>query len=327
MVRAGRWRATRDVKSHAGFRLNALVSLLSNASWGQLAAEYERAKGNSDMLEGVHQHDPGAAVAGRGRRSRRAGARRAGRAVLPRRVPAEVLAVTVGVDVQGDRLEASVVGWGRDGTAFVLTHQTLWGLVDDEEVWRSLDELLRQKWKHPHGGMLKVDAAAIDAGSGSHYDTVLSFCQPRLGHKVFAVKGTPGFARTMIQRAKLKRGKPLFLAGVDVIKAGLFAKLDRGKGVRFSNTLGGDYFEQLASERRVVRMVRGRPTARFERIPGKRAESLDALVYATAAKAGLALSQAAFSQKEDELRLPAPKKPIPAVIRSSWMDRMGGEPW
>jgi hypothetical protein len=46
----------------------------------------------------------------------------------------------VGVDVQGDRLEATVVGWGRDGEALVLGHLTLWGgHTDHDEVWRSLE--------------------------------------------------------------------------------------------------------------------------------------------------------------------------------------------
>ena len=41
MVSGGRWRAIRPgVKGHAGFRLNSLVSLLENASWGKLAADY-----------------------------------------------------------------------------------------------------------------------------------------------------------------------------------------------------------------------------------------------------------------------------------------------
>ena len=58
---------------------------------------------------------------------------------------------------------------------------------------------------------------------------------------------------------------------------GLFGKLERGRGVRFSDTLGAEYFEQLTSERRVTRLVRGKPTTRFERKPGMRAETLDAL--------------------------------------------------
>lgn len=51
MVAAGDWRATApDVKGHAGFRLNALVSLLANASWGKLAAERRAAKADTDLL-------------------------------------------------------------------------------------------------------------------------------------------------------------------------------------------------------------------------------------------------------------------------------------
>jgi phage terminase large subunit GpA-like protein len=51
MVESGRWRATRpDVVGHAGFRLNALVSLLANATWGKLAAEFLRAKDDTDAL-------------------------------------------------------------------------------------------------------------------------------------------------------------------------------------------------------------------------------------------------------------------------------------
>ena len=43
MVAAGRWRATAPaVEGHAGFRLNALVSGLPNASWPKLAAEFLR---------------------------------------------------------------------------------------------------------------------------------------------------------------------------------------------------------------------------------------------------------------------------------------------
>ena len=44
LVSAGQWRATKpEIKGHAGFRLNALVSLLANASWPKLAAEFLKA--------------------------------------------------------------------------------------------------------------------------------------------------------------------------------------------------------------------------------------------------------------------------------------------
>jgi phage terminase large subunit GpA-like protein len=70
----------------------------------------------------------------------------------------------------------------------------------------------------------------------------------------------------------------------DGIKSLLFQRLKRGQSVRFSDTLDGSYFEQLASERLVTRYMRGRPDRHFERIPGRRAETLDALTYALAAR-------------------------------------------
>jgi hypothetical protein len=52
-----------------------------------------------------------------------------------------------------------------------------------------------------------------------------------------------------------------------------------------------------------------------------RAEALDCLVLGLAAKAALQLGEAAFAQREGELRgMPTPR---PAVIRSKWMERQG----
>jgi phage terminase large subunit GpA-like protein len=52
MVEAGRWRALRpEVGSHAGFRLNALVSLHANASWAKLAREFIAVKSDPTTLQ------------------------------------------------------------------------------------------------------------------------------------------------------------------------------------------------------------------------------------------------------------------------------------
>ena len=52
MVENGRWRVTApDVKGHAGFRLNALVSLLENAAWGKLAVEFVAASKDPEDLK------------------------------------------------------------------------------------------------------------------------------------------------------------------------------------------------------------------------------------------------------------------------------------
>jgi len=57
MVQAGRWRAIAPyVDGHAGFRLNALSSTLTNASWGRLASEFVDAKGSPDTPQVFERH-------------------------------------------------------------------------------------------------------------------------------------------------------------------------------------------------------------------------------------------------------------------------------
>ena len=92
----------------------------------------------------------------------------------------------------------------------------------------------------------------------------------------------------------------------------------RGNGFRFSSHLKPIFLEQLASERRVVKYFKGQPVRRFERIPGKLAETLDATVYALAARqfVGMSLDR----REEDLASVTLPKKP-PAVIKSTWLNR------
>lgn len=154
-------------------------------------------------------------------------------------------------------------------------------------------------------------------------DIVTAFCAPRLGQRVFATKGMAGFARASITHSKTGK-RPLFIVGSDSIKSRIFDKLARGRAIRFSNTLPGEYWEQVASEKRAIRIVRGKPTPRFERVPGRAAEALDCLVYAHAAYAALSLSPAAFEAREAEVKgKAAPPAPMPSVIRSQWMRRQG----
>src|SRR5687768_7604682 len=140
MVAKGKWRATKpDVKGHAGFRINSLVSPLANAAWGKLAAEFVAAKDKPEDLqtfvnlvlgEGWREHGDAlddAALAAKAE------------AFSLDMLPESVFAITAGVDVQRkDRLEVTFVGWAEDGTAYVLGHRVIWGEPTDDETWREL---------------------------------------------------------------------------------------------------------------------------------------------------------------------------------------------
>jgi phage terminase large subunit GpA-like protein len=128
MVATGRWRATApEVRGHAGFKLNALVSLLHNARWPVLAAEFLSARDDPERLQvfvntvlGEPWRQQGDEV------DEDALASRAEDFGLAK-IPADVLCVTCGIDLQDDRAEATFAGFARDGTCFVLAHQVVHG--------------------------------------------------------------------------------------------------------------------------------------------------------------------------------------------------------
>jgi phage terminase large subunit GpA-like protein len=323
MATDGRWRALRpEVAGHRGFRISALASLLPGAAWGKLAAEYLSAKDDDATLRVFQNTVLGLPWSERADEIEEGDLASRVEGFDLDRIPADVLAVTAGADCADDRIELSFVGHTKDGAALILSHQTIWGSVTDADTWAEVDALLRQRWRHPHGGLLKVDAACIDAGDGDHYDHVMAFCRPRLPRRVMAIKGVSGFARPAIQMTKTRKAGRLFIVGPDVLKTTIFNRLARGRTIRFSHTLEASYFEQLCGERRIVRMARGKPVARFERKPGvRKVEALDCMVYALAAKAALSLNAAAFDQRADELRSVTPPPKQQQVFRSPWMER------
>jgi phage terminase large subunit GpA-like protein len=318
MVEAGRWRVTApEVRGHAGFRLNALVSPLANAAWGKLAAEFLAAKDDPDLLRTFINTLLAQGWADAADEIDELALAERVEPIGLEPVPAEALYLTSGSDVQDDRIETTLIGWARDGTALVLGHSVVWGSPDEDLTWRELDRLLKTRFRHALGGSIGIDAAIVDSGYFTDY--IYSFCFPRLARRVWAGKGVAG-ARPALQpsKGKVKSGR-LFLVGVDTIKTSLLNRLARGQSVRFSDTLEPVWFEQLASERRVTRYARGQPVRRFERKPGARAEALDCVTYAFAAFAGL---NKLWDAREAELRADAePATRRPAVVRSRWLSR------
>ncbi len=263
MVAGGAWRATRpDVQGHAGFRLNALVSLHANAAWGKLAAEFAGAKDDPTTLQTFVNTILGQGWRGEGDELDDEELAGRGEGWGLEAVPAEVLCLTAGCDVQHDRIEATFIGWGEDGTAYVLGHRVVWGAWDEEATWAELDALLKQTFSHDLGGRIALDAAAIDAGDGTTMHTVTGFCQPRTRRKVLAIKGAPG-NRPLIERAgsKTKTGARLWSVGVDTGKTLIFGRLARGASIRLTADLPRVWHEQLPSERTIVRYARARRRA------------------------------------------------------------------
>lgn len=321
MVADGRWRALRpEVQGHAGFRLNALVSLHANAAWGKLATEFLAAKDDPTTLQTFVNTILGQGWRAEGDELDETDMQARAEPFSLDQVPAEVLALTVGCDVQHDRLELTYIGWTETGCMLVLGHRVIWGAWDAEETWRELDTLLAERFPHQLGGKISIDAAAIDAGDGTSMNRVTDFCRARTRRKVVAIKGAAG-NRPVIERAgsKTKTGARLWIVGVDTVKQQIFARFPRPTTARFSTSLPAVWFEQATSERAVVRYSRGQPVRQFIRISGRRAEALDCTVYAVAARALVNIVPEV--RRADLAQAEPVKVAAKTVLQSNWMTR------
>jgi phage terminase large subunit GpA-like protein len=286
MVEAGEWRATRpDIKGHAGFLINALISPLANARWGILAQTWLEAQSDPANLQVfVNQ----VLAEGWATPSLIDDSKVAARAEAfdLGSIPEAVISLTCGVDVQDDRLELVICGWNQAQRpdCYVLAHRVVHGHFTDPRTWQELDAILLSKFQHSLGGLLHIDGCVVDAGDGDYYGTVLDFANTKdRRRRIWAGKGYYGPTRSRFEVSKDKNNR-LAVIGVDALKAELFDKMQRGQGIHFSSSLEPVFYQQLASEHRVVRMKSGMPVGRFERIGNARAEALDALVYATASQ-------------------------------------------
>jgi len=194
------------------------------------------------------------------------------------------LRVVAGVDVQKDRLEATIAAFSEGEQAWIFDHQILPGDTAQSAVWEDLADTLAE-WR--------VRAACIDAG----YNTsmVQAFCAKRPW--AIPTKGIPGSGRPLIEddrkrrmrlRNRNKRGQPVEPIGVDQGKAIIYSRLrlqKPGPGyMHFPQTEAFDdeYFAQIAAEELRTKVKQGRPFAEWVQLR-PRNEALDCIILALAA--------------------------------------------
>jgi phage terminase large subunit GpA-like protein len=199
---------------------------------------------------------------------------------------ANILFVTAGVDVQGDRLECTFLAHHADQTRSVLNHTKFMGDTSGDAVWQQLDTALGAIFPLASGRKLPVQITAIDSGFSA--DQVMRFVQAqrRKSRAIYAVKGASGFDRMPLARGgRLKGQMQLLVVGVDAVKHATqkhLAMQEIGPGfIRLPDHLGPEYFEGLASEELRVRTVKGVPRYEYHRIV-RQNEPLDCLIYASA---------------------------------------------
>lgn len=203
--------------------------------------------------------------------------------------------ITAGIDVQDDRLECEIVGWGKDEESWSIDYRIFYGDPSTPQLWNDLDNFLKHVYQTEDGREMGIRAGCID--SGGHYtQAVYNFVRPREARRIFAIKGMAGESRPIVSRpSKNNIGKVrLFTLGVDNIKDLLFSRLtiqSEGAGYcHFPADRPDEYFKQLAaSEKIVTKYHKGFPRREFVKTR-TRNEALDCRVYAIGALAILNLN-------------------------------------
>jgi phage terminase large subunit GpA-like protein len=293
------WRAEAPFAGAAGFALNEIYS--SFVTLADMVKGFLAAQGDPELLKVWVNTSLGEAWEDKGEEI----------AALPlfeRREewsapPASVLLVTVGVDVQGDRLEAIRLGWAMQEECFVLEHRVFHGDPSGPRLWEQLDDYLLTPTVLADGRELHVASACID--SGGHYsDSVHTFCRTRMRRRVWSIKGAAGPRSIWPKKAsRTMKGRDLvYVIGVDAAKDMIYARLKLkvpGPGFfHFPNSIGDpEFFVQLTSEAVFTRRSKGRLVRAWEPKPNTRTEVLDGFVYALAALRSMPLSWERIRQR------------------------------
>ena len=134
-------------------------------------------------------------------------------------VPAEVLVLTAAVDVQDNRLEYEIEGWGVGYKSWGIRYGVLMGDPGQLEVWNALDDVLYDEYERADGQKLRIMTTCVDTG-GHHTSEAYAYCRAREDRRIWAIKGRGGSGEAFIQRPKArhKSGCWLFTIGVDVGK-------------------------------------------------------------------------------------------------------------
>jgi len=216
--------------------------------------------------------------------------------------PAALQYVVAGVDVQADRVEASLVGFGpkgpkgEDPEAWVLDHLVLRG---DEHLskWQKLETALARTFKTADGRELPVQVTAVDGGEFT--DAVLKFVEDqrekynRQRRRFFVTKGQGekfgGLWRK--EGAKIRGARYLSpitwqMVGTWEVKLEIAQRLmlqNVGPGyVHFPSHLDATYFDGICAEQLItVTLKSGVTQLRWKRIY-RFNEPIDCLCYAFA---------------------------------------------
>jgi len=297
-IAGGEYIATAPFNGHAGFHCNKLASPWQEV--GVLVKKWLEANESPEKLKTFVNTQLAETWVEKGEvpEYRRLYERR--ETWAPNTLQPGVVFLTGGVDVQKDRLELEIVGWGRDKQTWSVDYRVIMGETATETPWKELDKVLGETWTTAHGNQIQLRMLCVDSGYNTQH--VYDWVRKHDPTRVRAVKGSDSLQMAFGQPkefdlaregGRLRRASKVWPVGVSVIKSELYNQLrldgagDDGKflpGFCHYPQYDEEYFKRLCSEQLVKKTVNGRTVYRWIKIH-ERNEPLDCRIYARAAAA------------------------------------------
>ena len=279
MLAAGEWRSEHPEREESvkGFHINGLYAPVGlGDEWSRHAEAYERAQGSEGRLQVFFNTRLGEVHKGERKRVEWKELQKRADPYKLRDLPEGCLLLTSGSDVQADRIETQILGWGRGDRVWVIDYVVHYGDTTRTEVdgdgkpsvWMMADEYLARELSSFRGVPMRLECSMIDAGYLT--DIVQKFTRARRARGIFACRGSSQERKSEIGRPSYPdtkwrgkiddRGVERYELGVTELKNWLFEVLRADAGtadapvlpterrIRFSDELPETYYRQLTAE-------------------------------------------------------------------------------
>jgi len=290
MLAEGEWRPTGECPPDViGFHIPSFYSPLGWFPWSAIVREFLTAKKKNDPLFlktwvntvlAETWEERGEEVEPEGILERAES--------YPAQVPHGVGVLVAAVDVQDDRLEIKVKGYGASEESWLIAYEQLYGDPGKDELWYELDRFRQQKFKHESGAEVEITCTTVDSG-GHHTEQVYRYCKAREKQRVFAIRGTGEHDKPLVGRPsdRNRYRTKLFNLCVDTGKAIVLRRLrieTPGPGYcHMPDFIDEEYVAQLTAERAVWKHKKNKPPSREWLKTRERNEAFDLEVYCLAA--------------------------------------------
>lgn len=332
------WRPTRDEErdgpgdgSH-GYRLSGLYSPWR--TWSDCAEEFQAAKADPLKLKVWVNHAAAETWEEKGTSAKPGDLLARARREPPREgydVPNGVGILVMAVDVQANRLEPFIWGWGAGEESWLIAFEPIVEDPGGAKAWIELEALRTKVFRHQSGQSMRIERTVIDT-RGGFAEQVYEYCsahQDDVAHQVHAIYGIPVRGKNLVERFTVKnkfRVKTWPLC-VNTGKATVLSRLqiaDPGPGyVHLPPDVDEEFVQQLVAEKGVRKYVAGEGWVTVYKKIRDRNEAFDGFVYATAALhttgrpfiATLGKRAEQFAKPPEPPAAPKPESPLAPILR------------